>query len=122
MIRTIASTFVFLLLAGCSDNNSDAPPAGSSAPLTYYDDVAPILQDHCLQCHQDGGIAPFRLDDFATAKAHAAEMAADTGARIMPPWLVTSDGTCGNFSGSLALSDQEIQTISKWVKGGANEG
>jgi len=122
MNRTIASTFVFLLLAGCSDSNSDAPTAGSSTPLTYYDDVAPILQDHCLQCHQEGGIAPFRLDDYATAKVNAAAMAGDTAARTMPPWSVTSDGTCGAFSDSLALTDQQIDTIGQWVKGGAKEG
>src|SRR4051794_39332089 len=119
MNRTIASTFVFLLFAGCSDSNSDAPTAGSSTPLTYYDDVAPILQDHCLQCHQEGGIAPFRLDDYATAKAKAAAIAGDTAARTMPPWSVTSDGTCGAFSDSLALTNQQIDTIGQWVKGGA---
>ncbi|HYQ27229.1 MAG TPA: hypothetical protein VER04_08415, partial [Polyangiaceae bacterium] len=72
--------------------------------------------------HQEGGIAPFRLDDYATAKQKAAEMAADTAARVMPPWGITSDGSCGQFAGSLALSDQQIDTIAQWVKGGAQEG
>ncbi|HEX7453261.1 MAG TPA: hypothetical protein VF294_13290 [Polyangiaceae bacterium] len=109
-------------VTGCSSGKSGEPAATADTALTYYDDVAPILQDHCLQCHQDGGIAPFRLDDFTTAKANATAMAANTAARIMPPWSITSDGSCGAFAGSLALSDQQIQTISKWVKGGANEG
>ena len=120
--RIIASLGLLLLTAGCSSSESDHAPGQSSSPLTYYDDVAPILQDHCLQCHQDGGIAPFRLDDYATAKEHAAEMAADTAARLMPPWSVTSDGSCGNFSGSLALSNEQIETISKWAAGGAQAG
>ena len=34
----------------------------------------------------------------------------------MPPWLVTSDGSCGEFSGSLALSDEQIDTFSKWAE------
>lgn len=119
--RLLVSMFV-LGITGCGSSKSDEAPAKVDSAVTYYDDVAPIVQDHCLQCHQDGGIAPFRLDDFATAKAHAAEMATDTGARIMPPWSITSDGSCGNFAGSLALNDQEIQTIAKWAKGGATEG
>jgi len=110
------------MTVGCSSDKSDPAPGKASSSLTYYDDVAPILQDHCLQCHQDGGIGPFRLDDYATAKANATAMAADTAARKMPPWSITSDGSCGAFSGSLALSAAQIQTIGDWAKNGANEG
>ena len=124
--RAIASFLLFLSSAGCSSDNANSesttPVDQSGAALTYYGDVAPILQDHCLQCHQAGGIAPIRLDDYATAKANAAAMAADTAARDMPPWSVTSDGSCGEFSGSLALSDEQIDTIGRWAKGGAKEG
>jgi len=113
--------FALLLLAGCSSDNTDTP--SQSAELTYYDDVAPILQDHCLQCHQDGGIAAeYRLGDYATAQKYAGKMAADTAARLMPPWSATSDGSCGNFAGSLALSDEQIDIIGRWAKGGAKEG
>jgi len=122
MTRISASILALLLLAGCSSDKSDEPSAQSSSPLTYYDDVAPILQDHCLQCHQEGGIAPIRLDDYATAKQNAAAMAADTAARAMPPWSITSDGSCGNFAGSLALTDAQIDIIGRWAKDGAQEG
>jgi hypothetical protein len=40
----------------------------------------------------------------------------------MPPWAVTSDGSCGDFAGSLALSDDEIARFSAWAEGGAAEG
>ncbi len=143
---------LLLSAAGCSSDKPDAPggaPAGGasaggasaggastggglgggagsveqpgSSP-TYYDDIAPIVQEHCLQCHQAGGIAPFRLDDYQLAKTNAAAMAADTAARLMPPWSATSDGSCGEFAGSLALSQAQIDTISNWAKGGAKEG
>ena len=120
--RTIVSLFVLALCAGCSSSESD-PVEQTSSSLTYYDDIAPILQDHCLQCHQEGGIAAeYPLGDYATAKSNAARMAADTSARLMPPWSATSDGSCGEFSGSLALNDEQIDKISKWAKSGAKEG
>ena len=37
--------------------------------LGMWDDVAPIFNAKCVQCHQQGGIAPFRLDDYEIAKA-----------------------------------------------------
>jgi hypothetical protein len=49
-------------------------------------------------------------------------MKASTAARIMPPWGATSDGSCGDFSPSLALTDDEIETIGKWADAGASEG
>ncbi|MEO6602489.1 MAG: hypothetical protein ABIQ16_21585 [Polyangiaceae bacterium] len=121
MSRMKASLFVLLLSTACS-SKSDEPLDQAGAALTYYEDVAPILQDHCLSCHQEGGIAPFRLDDYVTAKANAGAMAADTASRKMPPWGVTSDGSCGEFSGSLALSAEQVDTIGSWAKAGAQEG
>jgi hypothetical protein len=109
-----------------SNGQTDHSDAGSvevaSAALTYFHDMVPLFEAHCLSCHQQGGIAPFRLDDYATAKAQAPLIAHSTGARTMPPWNITSDGTCGTFEHSLALSDAQIASIGKWVADGAQEG
>ncbi len=120
--RAIGPLFVLVLSVGCSSSNSDPALGQTESELTYYADVAPILEAHCLQCHQEGGIGEFRLDEYATAKANATKMAAETTARTMPPWSATSDGSCGEFSGSLSLTDAQIETISKWAKAGAKEG
>lgn len=93
-----------------------------SGVLTYWQDMVPLFEAHCLSCHQQGGIAPFRLDDYASAKAQAALIAHSTGARTMPPWSITSDGSCGTFEHSLSLSAAQIASISKWVADGAQEG
>jgi hypothetical protein len=84
--------------------------------------MAPLFAERCVACHQDGGIAPFRLDDYAEAKSHASQIRAATASRTMPPWSATSDGSCQTFSGSLALSDEQIARIGQWVEGGAREG
>jgi hypothetical protein len=94
----------------------------STAALTYWQDMVPIFERHCLQCHQQGGIAPFRLDDYAEVKKRAAVIAHSTKTRDMPPWDVTSNGSCGTFQHSLALSDEQIQRVSAWAEAGAAEG
>lgn len=113
-----------------ADASADAGAAGitapsvspSSAALTYYDDMLPLFEQHCLECHQQGGIAPFPLDSYGSAKDHAALIRVSTARRDMPPWDATSDGTCGTFQHSIALSNQQIESIGKWVEGGAPEG
>jgi hypothetical protein len=131
-------TGVWLAMAGCclwmacsGDDDSPPvepgspatdPPGEASAPLTYWADMAPLFADHCMRCHRDGGIAPFRLDDYAQAKSFSTLIAHVTRERTMPPWSVTSDGSCGEFANSEALNDDEIERIAKWADSGAAEG
>ena len=116
------SLLVSLSLGGCAKDDPEESNEEESASLTYWDDMAPLFAEHCVACHQTGGIAPFRLDDYASAKQHAAEIQVATSTRAMPPWSATSDGSCQNFADSLALSDEQISNIAHWVSGGALEG
>src|ERR1700754_4245374 len=108
-----------LCALGCGDD--DAAPTSAAAP-TYWSDMAPLFADRCTQCHREGGIAPFRLDDYAMAKQFAEVIELATAARTMPPWGVTSDGSCGEFADVEALSDAQIARIAAWVQAGAPEG
>lgn len=104
------------------------PPAHDSEPkddqprATYWQDVAPIYFEHCVGCHRDGGIAPFALDDYPTAAAWGQVSATAVETRVMPPWLVTDDGTCNTWQHSRSLAQAEIDTISAWVEDGLVEG
>jgi len=57
MVRLLAAGLTFLLLlAGCADNS--IPPSGKQAlptptqqPVSFNDDVRPILETKCLACH-----------------------------------------------------------------------
>jgi hypothetical protein len=125
-------------LAACADDDKphdeDSSPAGEEdgglsddagmehAAPTYWQDMAPLFAEHCVECHQTGGIAPFALDDYAEAKARAGLIRAVTADRSMPPWGVTSDGSCGDFADSKALDAAQIALIDAWAAGGAVEG
>lgn len=103
-----------------TDAGSDTP--APTDEVTYWHDMVPLFEKHCLQCHQEGGIGPVRLDQYADAKQFAALIGYETKERQMPPWDATSDGSCGTFQGSLALDDAQIALIAAWVAGGAKEG
>ena len=62
--------------------------AAGSSPLrpTYYQDVKPIFEGRCTGCHVAGGIAPFVLTSYETARRNRKAIAAAVGSRTMPPW------------------------------------
>ena len=56
--------FTGMLLTACGGDDSDGDkvvtPVAVANP-TYHDDIAPLLYEHCVKCHKEGGIAPFSL-------------------------------------------------------------
>jgi hypothetical protein len=119
-----AALVPLLALSACSSSNSQATPApdGGISQAVTWSDIAPVLNDKCVKCHQQGGVGPFALDSYLNAKPKAALIAAKTGARTMPPYLVTHDGTCGQFEDAETLTADQIAKIKAWAEGGASEG
>src|ERR1044071_8840423 len=72
---------------GVQDGGADAraDSCTQTSEVTYWKDMVPLFEQHCLQCHQEGGIGPVRLDLYAEAKKHAALIGYSTLAREMPP-------------------------------------
>jgi tetratricopeptide (TPR) repeat protein len=133
--------------AACKRPSSGAPekPPVSERALTFNKDVAPILFEHCTSCHRPIDAtattkanasnqprpansaadplcvagAPFSLLDYASAKAHASEIAEATATRAMPPWLPEPDV---RFAHERRLTDAQMATIQRWVQQGALEG
>jgi copper type II ascorbate-dependent monooxygenase-like protein len=96
--------------------------AGSSA-VTFWKDVAPLYNTKCVGCHQEGGIAPFALDNYADAAANAALELARTASGAMPPYFMVHDDSCGSFDeAGRTLTAAEKATIAAWVNGGRAEG
>jgi mono/diheme cytochrome c family protein len=120
--KAYPSLLLLTLLIGCADDKTEPSPSERQDQLTYWDDMAPLFAKHCNGCHREDGIAPFRLDDYASAKSHAALIQSATESRSMPPWDATADGSCQTFAHSLALSDEQIELVGRWVEGGATEG
>ncbi|HKB11872.1 MAG TPA: tetratricopeptide repeat protein [Vicinamibacterales bacterium] len=94
--------------------------ASQARQVTFTSDVAPILFDHCAQCHRPGGSAPFSLITYAAAKQHATQIAAATRRRVMPPWK--SEPGYGEFIGHRPLTDRQIDLLRRWADEGTREG
>ena len=101
--------------------SSDPNAASADAP-TYYRDVLPVFAQKCVGCHQEGGIAPFALDDYEAARARGTQIADYTENRVMPPYGIQPGGACGSFDESRMLTPDQIALIGAWGRGDRAEG
>tara|TARA_B100000795_G_scaffold269952_1_gene261328 strand:+ start:1478 stop:2800 length:1323 start_codon:yes stop_codon:yes gene_type:complete len=90
--------------------------------ITYSRDIAPILQEKCVTCHNPEGIGPMPLQSYQQVSPFAALIKDRTSKRIMPPWHIDTTTGIQEFKNDASLSDEQIATISAWVEGGAPEG
>ena len=122
MIRNSLIAGALLLAPGLMACGGGASPPSTLGDVTFWQDVAPIYNDKCVRCHQDGGIAPFRLDNYADAQANAALEKQRTAAGTMPPYFMVHDGSCQSFVDDTTLTDHQKAIIAAWVDQGAPEG
>ena len=101
-----------------------APAAAQTAerPVTFSKDVAPIVQAKCQQCHQPNSIAPMSLITYKDARPWARSIKERVATRQMPPWHIDPSVGVQKFRNDLSLTEQQIDTIVRWVDGGAPEG
>jgi peroxiredoxin len=92
----------------------------ASPAVTYAEHVAPILKNHCVECHRPNTVAPFSLVTYEQAKARASSIAEVVHEQRMPPWYALPD--FGTFVNKRGLTPGERQTIQSWVKQGKPSG
>ncbi|MEZ5967358.1 MAG: hypothetical protein R3F56_26205 [Planctomycetota bacterium] len=87
---------------------------------TFTEHVAPIVFANCVKCHREGEVAPFPLTSYHDVRKRGKMIARVTARRYMPPWHPVEGH--GDFAGAMRLSDDEIETIARWVDQGMPEG
>src|ERR1700726_344708 len=92
----------------------------SAETITFSKHVAPILFRYCAPCHRPGEAGPFSLLSYEDARKRAAQLAAVTKRRYMPPW--PPGPGYGDFAGARRLTDEQIELVDRWVKSGTPEG
>lgn len=101
---------------GCELDLGDAPTL-SASPVTYHRDVARILQQNCVQCHRQEGIAPFALDDLAEVTDRARVIKRVVSEGTMPPWFaVLEPGAETNpWANDCSLSVRDKTDLIAWI-------
>ena len=107
---------------GCFHHEWSQPGANGtgSDEITYNRHIAPLLEANCVECHRDGGIAPFSLEGYDNAKRWRRMVAFMTGERLMPPWRAVPG--FGTFRDARRLSHHQIALLASWSENGARLG
>ena len=87
---------------------------------TFSSDVAPIVFENCVICHRPGEVAPMSLTSYDTVRPWARAVKAKVVSREMPPWH--ADPAFGRFKNDRSLTQEEIDTIVRWVDAGSPRG
>jgi hypothetical protein len=100
-----------------------APVMAADTPTpTFSKDVAPIFQKKCQDCHQPNSIAPMSLITFQEARPWVRSIKERVASRQMPPWHIDRSVGVQKFKHDMSLSDEQVDTIVRWVDGGAPQG
>ena len=97
----------------------DLGPALEAKPakVTYYGDVARILQQNCVACHHGGGIAPFALDSLTGVKDRTKVIRRVVTQGLMPPWFAAPEapGKPNPWANDCSLSERDKADLLAWI-------
>lgn len=89
-MRTALACLLFTAACG-TDVRTDDPPA---VLTTWHQDVAPIVAEKCMGCHQAGGIGPFELTSYDAASENAGHRIDKIIKGEMPPFDAPEEPDC----------------------------
>jgi peroxiredoxin len=129
--HTWAADALDALLAGRPVAHVRQPPLGclidfpergaiAATQVSYASDIAPIIREKCVACHQPGGIGPMPLTSYSRVKSWSPMILKVIRTQRMPPWR--ADPTVGKFQDDKSLSPEQIRKIVHWVEAGAPRG
>jgi hypothetical protein len=98
---------------------ADSVPAKA---VTFAKDVAPIFQQKCQVCHQPDSVAPMSLITYEQSRPWAQSIKKRVMQRQMPPWHIDKTVGVQHFKNDMSLTDEQIDTIVRWVDGGSLRG
>ncbi|MBM3955914.1 MAG: redoxin domain-containing protein [Planctomycetes bacterium] len=98
----------------------DRPTEPTADAPTFAEAIAPLLQQHCMECHRPGEIGPFGVSDYEEVKGWSEMMVEVMEQGRMPPWH--ADPAHGEFRNARVLPPGTIDLFKRWIAAGHPEG
>ena len=122
VLRLITGVVLVMGTVAVTQPASAQTSAAGGRPLTFTRDVAPIFQEKCEVCHRPGNIGPMSLVTYEEVRPWTRSIKARVASREMPPWHLDRGVGIQNFINDRSLSDEQLDTIVRWIDAGAPRG
>jgi hypothetical protein len=115
MKRTLLAIAGVILTAALVFRPQDALSHGAVTTTVLFErEIVRILNNRCVMCHTDGGIA-FPLSTYEQTWLRRGSIRTEVLRRHMPPWPAVAG--YGRFANDNSLTLRETQFIVSWVEG-----
>jgi hypothetical protein len=104
---------------GCALDFAKSPTAAAADGVTYHNRISRLLQANCLECHREGGVAPFGLENYeqVTAKAGMIRRMVERG--LMPPWFAGKPANGHSpWLNDRSLAERDRADLLSWIGNG----
>lgn len=104
---------------GCELDVPKLETSAASTAITYHQHVSRILQQNCIECHHDGGMAPFSLDEPSEVVDRAKTILRVVTEGTMPPWFADGETASKHqiaYSNDRRLSQADRETLLNWLR------
>lgn len=91
-----------------------------STDITYCKTIAPLFNEHCVECHRAGEIGTFDITDYDEVRGWSEMIVEVVEQKRMPPWH--ADPNFGSFKNSRHLPNSAVAMLKEWVKAGSPYG
>lgn len=94
-------------------------PTVAATPVTYHNEIARIMQANCVECHRQGGLAPFSLETMQDLIDNAGMIKKQVQRGAMPPWFAAAPaaGHDSPWANDRALSARDQADLLAWLEG-----
>jgi len=117
-LRFLSSVIVALML-NFSVQAQGSKISYSTVEISYNTHVAKILNENCVVCHREGGIAPMQLSTYDQVRPWAPLIQYKVAQREMPPYAYDHGVGIQDLEGDWRLSDEDVATVVAWVNQGS---
>lgn len=105
---------------GCLVNFPERDRKTSHAQISYSKQIAPLLKDRCVVCHQVGGVGPWAMTSYDMVKGFAPMIREVLRTQRMPPWH--ADPHYGTFQNARGITNDQRRLLVHWIEAGAPRG
>jgi thiol-disulfide isomerase/thioredoxin len=104
---------------GCALEVNARGTAGAS--IDYHGRISRVIQQHCLECHHSGGVAPFSLETYDDVASHAGMIRKMVDQNLMPPWFAAPMHP-SPWANDRTLPADDKRDLLAWLATGKKEG